>query len=273
MGARGGGFGLALGVHTTVAFKVGPSSRVRVTVNGNRMNFPPSLVMARRLLHKFGVRGDLDVRHAIQVPIGTGFGTSAASAMGLALAFSKLVDQPMSLVEAGLETHIVELKCRTGLNSEIGLLGGGIVIVRKEGAPGVGQIDLIPVPEDLNLVCVVRGPYYTPQVLSHSRRLARIEQDGDHFLKLILKKPTLENFMHQAHQFALQTGLADRYVQKMLTAAQSLGVAGVAQNMVGRAIHMTVDEDTAPRLMRRFREQFPGTRVFQSRIFGGVRLE
>lgn len=229
--------------------------------------------MARRLLHKCGLRGNLDVRHTIQVPIGTGFGTSAAAAMGLALGFSKLIDRPMSLVEAGFETHLVELKCRTGLNSEIGLLGGGIVIVRKEGAPGVGQIDLIPVPDDLSLVCVVQGPYYTPKALAHPRRLGRIEQKGDHFLKMILRKPTLDNFMFQAHRFALETGLADRYVQRMLTAAQSLDVIGVAQNMLGRAIHIAVDEETAPRVMRKLRQLFPNTRVFQSGIFGGLRLE
>jgi len=64
-----------------------------------------------------------------------------------------------------------------------------------------------------------------------------INKWGRKTLKKILAEPSLENFMVACKEFALGTGFATRRVQKLMELSEKAGAIGVAQNMLGEAVH------------------------------------
>lgn len=245
---------------------------VEVSVNEGAITaFPPSLEAAETLREMLGIKGSIKIRQKIHPPIGTGFGTSAAAAMGVVLALSKVAGRGMTLREACRITHEIELRCRTGLNSEVGIMAGGLVLVVREGAPPRSLIDTIPLPSDARLVAVVAGAMETPSVLKRRDRLREVEAVGDKRLEEILRKPTPENFLHQAREFAYEAGLVTREVEEIFEAFSRLPLIGYAQNMLGRAGHGLVRARELPRVEATLRETFPDYEVVVSEIGYGVR--
>ena len=89
------------------------------------------------------------VNHKIEVPIGTGFGTSAGGALTAGLALKEALDLPLTHNQIGKIAHIAEIECQTGLGTVSSLTStGGCVLVVEPGAPGICQIDRIPITPD-----------------------------------------------------------------------------------------------------------------------------
>ena len=79
------------------------------------------------------------INQTIQVPIGCGFGTSAASAIGTAICINEYFNLGLSIEECGQFAHLSEVELGTGLGDVIAELSKGIVLRTKAGAPGFGQ--------------------------------------------------------------------------------------------------------------------------------------
>ena len=98
------------------------------------------------------------LNHQIEVPIGTGFGTSAGGALTAGLALKEALDLPLTYNQIGKIAHIAEIQCQTGLGTVSSLTStGGCVLVVEPGAPGICQIDRIPITPDY----VVVAGFYT----------------------------------------------------------------------------------------------------------------
>ncbi len=269
IGARGGGFALTEGVETRV--KLRDDEEMRVIVNSREMEFPPSITAARKVLERLNKRLGVEIHHRIRPPIGTGFGTSAASALGVVLGLSALLGKPLTIQEACRITHEVELECRTGLNSEAGFLSGGLVLVLREGAPPRNLIDSIPLPGSSGIVAVVAGELETPRVLRDGEELRRVEKVGDRHLGRILERPSPERFLEEAREFAYESGFVTSQVEEMFEVFSRIRCIGYAQNMLGNAAHMLV----AGRLEEAYREvldYFPDYVVLASGLGQGVRM-
>ncbi|MDJ0270319.1 MAG: hypothetical protein NXY59_07230 [Aigarchaeota archaeon] len=271
-GARGGGFAFEDGVETWVSIEDTDEEITRITINGNAFEFPPSREAATVLRHMIGVSGTIHIKHEIHVPIGTGFGTSAASAMGVLLAGSLAAGRPMTMNEAIRQTHYIELRCKTGLNSEIGATLSGLVLVLREGSPDNALMDIIPLPPHCRLIALVAGPLKTPEILGDVERLRHIERVGDAKLSEILDNPTVENFLQKSREFAETTGLATSDVKTMFREFEKLPVIGYAQNMLGRAVHALVYEDELEYVVGILKEKFPNHQLIVSGFSDGVKL-
>ncbi|MEM1945694.1 MAG: hypothetical protein QXG69_03615 [Candidatus Caldarchaeum sp.] len=265
IGARGGGFSFTPGVETTVEVLDGGPG-LKVEINGELASFPPSekaVELSRKLR---GVEGFISVKHRIHVPIATGFGTSAASALGVLMALSHLAGKPMTLREAVKLTHYVELECRTGLNSEAGFGRTGLVLVLREGSPDHSITDEIPLPSRCKIVSVVAGQIPTSDAIASVERLQHLERLGDTYIERILQNPTPENFLSQARAFAAEAGLVDQQVHEIFTAMERLPTLGYAMNMVGRAAHALVYEEDVENIAATLRTRFPQHRI----VVGGT---
>lgn len=240
-------------------------------MNSSITDFPPSIEAAEEMRRRLGLQGTIRIRHRIRAPIGTGFGTSAASAMGVILALSSIAGSGITLRGATRITHDVELRCRTGLNSEAGMMAGGLVLVLREGAPPRSMVDVIPLPPDVKLVAVVAGPLKTPEILGDLDRMKEVEKIGDKYLKKILEKPTPENFLTKAREFAYEAGFVTREVEEMFEAMGKLPLIGYAQNMLGKAAHALVKGSRLPEVEKRLTETFPEMRIVVSEIGYGVK--
>ena len=81
VGARGGGFVVQKGVTTTVSVTGAETSSVRVFINGRLApEAETTASVAQVLLGRVSQTNEVIIKHAVDVPIGAGFGSSAAGA-------------------------------------------------------------------------------------------------------------------------------------------------------------------------------------------------
>ena len=105
------------------------------------------------LLGKTAQNTSVTVEHQIEVPIGTGFGTSAGGALTAGLALREALGLPLTYNQIGKIAHVAEIQCSTGLGTVSSLtFSGGCVLVVEPGAPGICQIDRIPISPEYMVV-------------------------------------------------------------------------------------------------------------------------
>jgi len=274
VGARGGGFGLKRGVLTEVSVSKSRTRNVKIFINERPA---PEAETTRTVVDMLLERVDqpyrVEVKHRVEVPIGAGFGTSAAGAVGTALALGKAMSLSLTYRDIGRVAHVAEVKCKTGLGTVSGILFGGCVIVLEPGAPDHGSVDRIPISPDYHIVSGVFQPRLTREFLKSMKKRAIINEMGQKTLKRILSEPSLENFLHSCREFAEKTGLATERVKKLMTVAENAGAVGAAQNMLGEAVHAVVERDKVKSVTKAFERVLPPDKIVVAEVsLEGARL-
>lgn len=274
IGARGGGFGIQKGVTTEVSVFASEISDVKVFINGvSAPEAETTRTVVDALLSKVDEKYSVVVRHRVEVPIGAGFGSSAAGALTAALALAKALNLSLTYNQLGRIAHVAEVKCKTGLGTVGPLMLGGCIITLEPGAPGTAIIDRIPISEDYVVVAGVFGPIPTKEVLSsHEKRLA-VNKWGRKTLERILSEPSLENFLVCCREFAEKTGFATSRVRELMKLADEAGAIGAAQNMVGEAVHALTTLENADKVIQAFKRVLPENKILVSLVdLQGARL-
>lgn len=276
VGARGGGFGLRKGVLTKVAAEEAANTTVNIYINSKPTSQAKTTEkVVEALLGKTNKKYQIKVEHQIQVPIGMGFGTSAGGALTAGLALREALGLPLTYNQIGRMSHIAEIQCGTGLGTVSSLaFAGGCVLVVEPGAPGICQIDRIPISPDY---IVVSGffPSNVPKkpVLSSSERKLEINRFGKETMEAILAEPCLENFLDCCWRFSQKAGFATQNTRKLVDLAVKAGAVGAAQNMIGEAVHSLVHQKNAVAVAEAFKQVLPSEQVIVSKVdFQGVRL-
>ena len=275
VGARGGGFSPDKGVSTEVSVAEAEKQQVQVFINGG--NCPEAATtksVVKMLTAKVSENYAIKVMHRVDVPIGAGFGSSAAGALGAALALNEALNLNLTYNQVGRIAHVAEVKCRTGLGTVGPLLFGGCGLTLEPGAPGIARLDRIPVSPEHRLVVGTFRPYSTKEVLSSPERRDIINEWGRITLKKILADPSLENFMGACKKFAVGAGFATDRVQKLIEISEKAGAIGAAQNMLGEAVHALVVVEKMADVYEAFRKLLPEEKIITSKIdFQGARIE
>ncbi len=133
------------------------------------------------------------VRHVIPVPVGSGFGTSGAGAIGVAIAGSEALGLGLTRLEACQLAHSAEVELRTGLGTVLGQFCGGLEVREKEGAPGVGTAFQIPLSGTHTVVALHNGPMLTSEFLSNPDYRKRINEIGGAYSDEICRKRDLDD--------------------------------------------------------------------------------
>ena len=274
VGARGGGFSPRKGVTTEVVLAEAEEKRIQVFINGEfcpKAETPKSVVEI--LLENVSEEYDVTVRHHVEVPIGAGFGSSAAGALGTALALSKVLGLNLTYNQLGRIAHVADVKSRTGLGTVGPLLFGGCGLTIEPGAPGYARLDRIPVSPDHRLVMGTFRPYPTTEMLSSPEKRVIINEWGRKTLKKIIADPSLKNFMAACKEFALETGFATVHVQKLMALSEKAGAIGAAQNMLGEAVHALATVDTVEAVHEVFKRLLPDEKIIVAKLdFQGARM-
>jgi len=276
VGAIGGGFGLEKGVLTTVTATEAEENTIEIFINSKpAKKAKTTKKVVEKLLIKAETKYSVTVEHQIKVPIGTGFGTSAGGAITSGLALCEVLGLPLTFNQIGKIAHVAEIECLTGFGTVSSLtLGGGCVLVVEPGAPGICQIDRIPINPDYLLVAgFFKSNIPKKSVFSSPQKKAEINHYGQKTLEDILDEPSLENFLDCCWDFSQKVGFATENIRKLIASAKKAGAVGAAQNMIGEAVHAVVHQENVNSVTEAFKQTLPQQQVIVSKIdFQGARL-
>ncbi|MGP8071540.1 MAG: hypothetical protein ACLPZM_00190 [Thermoplasmata archaeon] len=234
-GSRGLGLVLGSGARAVAVWQPGPRSRVRIrdSVGGD---LPLTEEAVRHLAPPCS--GSLSVVVHHELPVGQGFGMSAAGTLATSLAVAALFSLPKR--RAVEVAHLAELLGGGGLGGVPAILGGGLEFRRVAGIPPWGRIDHLPFPAPV-LIGVVGGPLPSPRLLGQSRILQRVARAGremDH----LGSAPSPDEFLEVSERFTDRLRLASPPLVRVVRALRRRGW-WAAQAMFGRSFFAVAPTD------------------------------
>ncbi len=224
-GSRGAGVSVNKGVTTTVKVKAARKPSIHIEINGtpSAQSSVSEGVITRFFEYRPEQHYDVRVSHEVELPIGSGFGTSGAGALSLALALNEILEFGLTELEAAQIAHTVEIEQRTGLGTVIAELAGGIEIRSVAGGPGVGQIEMLPSNNEYMVVCLPFGPISTPKHLIDPSSRKRINERGGLLTDALRENPTVANFMDFSRSFAEHIEIITTRVEMVLQETDEAG--------------------------------------------------
>lgn len=202
-GSKGIGFSIQKGVTTQVNISTSKINEIKIEINGEPSSKAiVSEYVTKSFTSKMNKNLKIRIKHQVDIPIGSGFGTSGAAALSLAFALNQVLGLGLSRIESAKEAHIAEVICRTGLGSVLAEPHGGFEVRVKQGAPGIGKILKIPLNEDYRMVALELGNQSTDQMLRELKRKNMISKLGEQFVHLFLADRSIHNFLNLSKNFS-----------------------------------------------------------------------
>jgi len=204
-----------------------PSMRIRSDVT---QPLPISEEVARRLLARRP--GQLRITLGHELPIGQGFGMSAAGALATALAIASATgDSRRNAIEVA---HLADLYGRGGLGGVSAILAGGMEIRERPGIPPWGLVRHYPA-SGTAFVIVAGDAMPSPGLLRDARFLGRVQRAAEPGLGRLRRRPSLSNFLLEAERFTDALRLGPPPVLRRAHELRSEDTR-VAQAMFGRSL-------------------------------------
>ena len=232
-GSCGAGFLLSEGVRTTVS----DADRLIIDVNKGDDTVIDEVLSIMEIDDSFKITQD------ISLPIGAGFGTSAASALSLALAINEYLDLGYSQELCGQIAHMAEIYLASGLGDVIAQTGKGLVLRTQPGAPGIGEIESFE--HDVFIAYKTFSGIETSDIIRDPHHRQAISSSGLKYLELFKKEPSLENFLSFSNRFAHETNLMSGEVENLVDYFNSSSdILGSSMAMLGNTVFaFAYDED------------------------------
>ncbi|MEM0128607.1 MAG: hypothetical protein QXG65_00345 [Thermoplasmata archaeon] len=229
-GSIGAGLVLAAGALATARWMPGEetgSRRLRLrSADGDAL--PITRDALERLLRDR--RGTLEVEVRHELPVGQGFGMSAAGTLAATLAASEVLGLPRSRAVA--LAHLADYSHGGGLGGVAAILGGGFEIRRRPGIPPWGTVEHRPGPPSV-IVGVAGRPLPTVRMLARRDLSARLERASPEWPSLV-RRPTLRALGTISERFTDAVGVAPEGLSRLIRSLRGPG-RWVAQAMFGRS--------------------------------------
>jgi pantoate kinase len=274
-GSKGAGVSLSRGVKTIVKVRKTVKNSLQVKINGFASS---SAEVSKHVVDIFLSRFKqmenfkIIVEHHVEVPVGTGFGTSGAAALSLALALNDVFGLGMSRIEAAQLAHTTEVECKTGLGTVIAETFGGVEIRFKSGAPGIGEIKHILASKDYVVACLIFDSLPTKKFLTDEKTRKRINELGGKLVNKLIEEPNITNFMNFSRQFAEHVGLITENVRRILNAVDNANFV-CSMPMFGESVFTLIEQESLEKLLKIFHNYGSNGRTMVSEIdFEGARL-
>jgi len=262
-GSRGAGINVSLGSISEVVTENGTKQEVEIYVNGRKSTAPTTHLAIKHLLEDRPLH--VVVKTKLGLPIGQGFGMSAAGALSATYALATIIGCPQ--IEAMKAAHCAEIQLWTGLGDVLASCFGGIEIRKKAGLPPWGLIEHIPGRYDM-VLSVVGKKLKTKTILTNPAKVSNIVTYGRYCTKKLLEHPSIERFFSLSQLFAKKTGLANDRMIKVVDAANHYGMASMC--MLGNAVFAVGETDSLSQILSQFGKVFvcnvddSGARVIKS---------
>jgi len=239
-GSRGAGMCVHLGARSEVSLN--ESGEVHITINGKSGTAAVTRAAVKEMLPP-GTGVTVDTM--LELPMGSGFGMSAAGALSATIALADLLD--LSRQEAFEAAHRAEISSHSGLGDVAGLMAGGIELRKREGIPPVGEV--VRLADHLDIVACVVGPRMsTAAVLGSGSDL--LPRTGRECHRLLMEEPTLERFLQLCRGFAERSGIITEPVRRALNKIDGLGPCSMV--MLGNSVFAARDLDRQEAILKEF---------------------
>lgn len=224
-GSCGAGFLLSKGVRTTI------EDGDELTVNVNQGDS----TVIDEVLKILEVDTNFTITQDIQLPIGAGFGTSAASALSLALAINDFLDLNYPKELCGQIAHMAEVNLGSGLGDVIAQTGHGMVLRVEPGAPGIGKIESFE--HDVYVAWKTFGGIDTSSIIRDPHHREVISDVGLKYLEFFEEKSSLRNFLDFSYKFSTETKLMSGEVKSLVDYLNSRDdILGSSMAMLGNTV-------------------------------------
>ncbi|MFX0169041.1 MAG: hypothetical protein ACFE89_06715 [Candidatus Hodarchaeota archaeon] len=275
VGAKGGGFVITKGVHTELVLTTAKTTNIEVSINGRSApNAKVTREVCKLLLEKVKHSYNIAIQHDVEVPIGAGYGASAAGAVSTAMALSKALGFNLTLNQIAQFAHLAELRCATGLGSVSGVVRGGAILILEAGAPGYDRVDWLPLEPSHRIVSASFAPIPKETIIFSPQAQQTVNKEAHTVMAKILANPNPEFFMELCNRFAQKVGFLTQRLSRVLTKVKEAGALGATQNMIGEAFHALVDQEKVNNVINAILQDFPANKILVSEIYyGGPRYK
>lgn len=228
-GSKGMGFSIKEGVTTSANVIASNSNEIRISINGKiTTKNPVSEFVIKCFINKIDKKYKIDINHKVNLPTGSGFGTSGAAALSLSLALNDAINSGLSEIECARIAHIAEVSCRTGLGAVIAEMQGGYEVRIKQGAPGIGKIVPIKINKKHIMVALALGSLSTKKMLEEFMKKKSNFNLGEQCIEYFLADQSIENFLDLSNRFS-KVFKWSQQIENIMFEAQNKGfVCGVA---------------------------------------------
>jgi len=224
-GSCGAGFLLSKGVRTTIS----KSDELIYDVNQG------DSTVIDEVLSILEIDTDFKIAQDIQLPIGAGFGTSAASALSLTLALNEFLNLGYSDELCGQIAHMAEVNLGGGLGDVIAQTGNGLVLRTQPGAPGIGEIKSFE--HEVFIAWKSFGGIETSDIISNSHYQNVISASGSKYVEMFEKEPTIDNFLTFSSEFSHEIDLMSDDVKNLIDYFKSSSdILGTSMAMLGNTV-------------------------------------
>lgn len=244
-GSRGAGINVSLGALSEVVVKNSSKQDFQIYMNNKKSDNPVTNLAMKYLLGEKPI--NVIVKTSLELPMGQGFGMSAASALSATIALAKIIGA--SNIDAMKASHCAEVQLKTGLSDVLASCFGGIEIRKEAGLPPWGMIEHIPGKYEL-VLCVIGKKIHTQKILSDSQKASIIASYGKYCTKKLLENPSIENFFSLSQIFTMKTKLADKNILEAINAANKFGMASMC--MLGNSIFAIGKTDVLRKVLSPF---------------------
>lgn len=226
-GSLGAGFSIQSGVVTSVEIEESDYTDFKIKVTGYQSdNTQVSEFVIKEFLKNIEGNYFLNIHHDIKVPVGYGFGCSAAVALSLAFALNQAFGTGFSNEKLGRMAHVAEVSCQTGLGDVLASYHGGFEIRTRGGAPGIGSIKKISTKSHSAIV-ICFAPISTKQFMKE--RMSSINGLGGKMVNKLIESEDIGEFHDCSIEFADYVNIITPKMRMVIDDLQKNGIkCGVA---------------------------------------------
>jgi len=225
-GSIGAGIVISAGVTATVQKSDETSIHVNhVAPTGKRETIARESPLLSSVISELGI--STSVVTECTLPIGAGFGLSAAALLATLTALNQLFDLHMTEHDIAQIAHNAEVTHRTGLGDVAACQNGGWVV---RSGPGVDAAIDRRFDPNMPVYAISFGPIHTPTVLGSQEQMDRVSS------AFPTQSPkNIEEFFRISRQFAQDSGLTTRKVDEVLECCTERGIPA-SMTMLGNGV-------------------------------------
>ena len=189
--------------------------------------------------------GGYDVTIENGLPVGQGFGMSAAGSVAAALCVCELKEKGMD--DAFRAAHHAEIVGGGGLGDVSGITGHSNIPIRSvAGLPPLGKVINSGLKMDVS-VAILGGPLDTGETLANEDVSRRIQEVGSRLVTKFIEKPSLGSLFSFSKEFSESIGLETPEISRALSELRKEGNAGMC--MLGHSVFTDLSPSAARRIL------------------------